>query len=422
MSRAPLQHGAATLVVVMILFFVMALVAAYANRNLVVEQRVAASYQEALWAQQAAQRGADTLLSLLNAAHVSEQCQLDPTAANTLRERLLQIDEAGRISPHVADNLQGDGLSDVLICDQPTQGSWACQCPLNLSPSGLSEASQRSSSARLRISAALPAAGHLEITSLGCAQGSRNCKEQRGLVEEDVGFFAQVRQRVRLVLVSALKMPPTTALVAAGSVNLGSGMAAANDHAATGGVAIEHGLPASGARHQVRGPGGSGPALVHNPALNHLDPASFFLRSFGMSLADYRSQAALEALQCSADCTPTLHERVQAGAQLLWHEGDLNLHSDALLGSPARPIVLIVNRRLRIQGSLRIHGLLFSAADAQWLEGNPGASWLNGGLLVAGNWTSSSGVQLRHDPAVLNRLRVAAGTFVRAPGGTWSEQ
>lgn len=424
MKRTLHQHGAATLVVVVILFFVMALVAAYANRNLIVEQRVAVNYQEATLANEVAIKGADTLLNLLNAPNVTEQCQVASGGANTLRERLLSFDDAGKVVPYVADNRLGDGATDVVICDQPTDGAWSCQCPLNLKPVGIAEASNRSSSARLRISATLPGAGHLELTSLGCAQGSRNCNENLSSRDGSVGFFAQMKRKVRLVLVSALKMPPTSALVATGRVDLGTGMAAANDHASAGGVAIQHGLVANGVLDHVRGPGGSGKdfAMLLNPALNTLDAASFFQRTFGMSLADYRSQAALEQLQCSGDCAQTVRERVQAGAQLLWHEGSLSLSSDASLGTVNRPIVLIVNGKLSIQGPLRIHGLVFSAGDAEWLAGSTGASWLNGALLVAGDWSSSSGVQLRHDPIVLNRLKVAAGTFVRAPGGAWSEQ
>lgn len=424
MKAPQTQKGAATLVVVMVLFFVMALVAAYANRNLIVEQRVAVNYQEATLANEVALKGADTLLNLLNAPNVNEQCQVNAAGANTLRERLLKFDALGKVEPYVADNGLGNGLTDVVICDQPTDGSWSCQCPLDRKPTGVAEASNRSSSARLRISATLPGPGHLELTSLGCAQGSTNCKENISSSEGNIGFFAQMKRKVRLVLVSAVKMPPTSALVATGSVDLGSGMAAANDHASAGGVAIQHGLAATGVLDQVRGPGGSGKdfAMLINPALNSLSAADFFQRNFGMSLDDYKRQAAVDQLNCSGDCAQTVLERVTAGAQLLWHEGDLTLSSDVALGSSARPIVLIVNGQLRIQGPLRIHGLVFSAGNAEWLGGSTGASWLNGGLLVAGNWTSAAGVQLRHDPLVLNRLKVAAGTFVRAPGGAWSEQ
>ena len=49
------QRGAATLVVVMVLFLIMALLAAYANRSLVFEQRIANGYYRASLAQEMAE-------------------------------------------------------------------------------------------------------------------------------------------------------------------------------------------------------------------------------------------------------------------------------------------------------------------------------------------------------------------------------
>ena len=85
-------RGAATLVVVIVLFFVMALVAAYASRNLVVEQRVANAVLDATLAHEAAQFGLDHTLALLNADALDPQCQPVATGHNSLRERWLTID------------------------------------------------------------------------------------------------------------------------------------------------------------------------------------------------------------------------------------------------------------------------------------------------------------------------------------------
>ena len=52
-GRPPAQErGAATLVVVMVLFLIMALLAAYANRGLLFEQRIAGSYARGALAQE----------------------------------------------------------------------------------------------------------------------------------------------------------------------------------------------------------------------------------------------------------------------------------------------------------------------------------------------------------------------------------
>lgn len=406
------QRGAATLVVVMILFFVMALVAAYANRNLVVEQRVAANYQEATLANEVAIKGSDTLLALINAPNVDQSCQIDAAGPGTLRDRLLSIDSAGAITRRAA--------GDLVICDQATGGSWNCQCPTHLRPTGLAQAANRSSSARISL-ANVPALGQIEVASLGCAQGSANCSEAFG-ANDATGFFAQTKRRVRLVLISALKMPPTSALIATGTATFG-GMAAANDDASTGGIAAQVGLTATDADN-IRGPGGSGKesALLLSSALNALSAEDLFRKHFGMLRSEYRTQPAVETLSCETACASALRTRIAAGAQLIWREGDLTLNEDVELGTLSRPIVLIVNGALTLQGPMRINGVVFAASGASWTAASATPAWLNGSLVVAGNWRSDTGVQLRQDSNVTRRLMTAAGSFVRAPGGTWSEQ
>ena len=63
-------RGMAALTVVMVLFFVMALVAAYTNRNLVFEQRISANSYKATRALEAADAGVEWTIGLLNAGRM----------------------------------------------------------------------------------------------------------------------------------------------------------------------------------------------------------------------------------------------------------------------------------------------------------------------------------------------------------------
>ena len=58
MTPAGTQRGAATLVIVMVLFLVMAMMAAFANRNLMFEQRIASNYYRAGLSHEVAEAGA----------------------------------------------------------------------------------------------------------------------------------------------------------------------------------------------------------------------------------------------------------------------------------------------------------------------------------------------------------------------------
>ena len=65
-------RGVAALTVVMVLFFIMALVAAYTNRNLVFEQRISANSYRLARAADAAEAGLDWTVALLNGGPVSK--------------------------------------------------------------------------------------------------------------------------------------------------------------------------------------------------------------------------------------------------------------------------------------------------------------------------------------------------------------
>ena len=73
---APLrrERGVATLIVVMVLFFVVSLVAAYTNRNLLYEQRMSINNFRATAAMSAADAGIDWAVAMLSGARVDANC------------------------------------------------------------------------------------------------------------------------------------------------------------------------------------------------------------------------------------------------------------------------------------------------------------------------------------------------------------
>ena len=72
----------AALMMVMVMFFIMALVAAYTNRNLVFEQRTTANSYRAERALVAADSGLDWTLSMLNGGRIDLQCRPSTTATD----------------------------------------------------------------------------------------------------------------------------------------------------------------------------------------------------------------------------------------------------------------------------------------------------------------------------------------------------
>src|SRR5688500_9579698 len=86
------QRGAAALIVVVVLFFIQAMVTAYAGRNLIFEQRTSVNNQRATQAFEMAEAGLDFAVGLLSSGRVNTQCQPSPgTTQTTFRERHLAV-------------------------------------------------------------------------------------------------------------------------------------------------------------------------------------------------------------------------------------------------------------------------------------------------------------------------------------------
>ena len=68
------QRGAAALIVVLLLFFIISLVAAYAGRNLIFEQRTSTNQYRATQAFEAAEAGLEWAVAMLNGGRVTADC------------------------------------------------------------------------------------------------------------------------------------------------------------------------------------------------------------------------------------------------------------------------------------------------------------------------------------------------------------
>jgi len=114
------QHGAAALIVTLMLFLALALLALGIHRHLLIEQRAATDHARAVQAFEAAEAGLDWAQGHLNdTRRVDADCRpsVDP-AATTFRVRSLAIDRAsGAIAP----------ASMQAACVRRTLG-WSCQC------------------------------------------------------------------------------------------------------------------------------------------------------------------------------------------------------------------------------------------------------------------------------------------------------
>ncbi len=424
------QQGAATLVVVMVLFLVMALLAAYANRNLLFEQRMASSYFRGSLSQEVAEAGVEWTLAQLNGTALNTACAPAATGGARFADRYLSVNPATRaISP----------LNDTQILADCTRDSagWTCRCPApgtRVKPAAV-VSSMPTPSFGVQLSGKLnspgaPATrpGTLRLLVNGCSssviddclptQANQNARLQQ----------ATNRLTVTLGLISAVRSPPAAPLVVRGAVSSsGAGLGLHNTDARSAGVLMVAGGAATGLIDTRMD---SLPGTALSDALQTSDatlgnaalPAGSVFRMFmGMTPTQYRTHPALRMVSCAGDCAATLADAYAAGQRMVWVDGPMELSSNQTLGSATDPMVVIANGAVTLTGPLQLNGMLVALGNLGWINNSGMPSLVQGMVLVEGQVNTNGTVDIVYQQAIADQLRNRLGSYVRVPGG-WIDE
>lgn len=412
------QKGAATLVVVMVLFFIMAMMAAFANRNLLFEQRIASNYYRAGVALEVADAGLDWALTQLNSGAINAQCLTNAAPVISFKDRYLEIDPVTRrIKPR-------QDVGTVADCVHVHGTGWRCQCPaINTwaaAPAATSAAMmQPSFQVSLRVDPADPP-GIVRVQSDGCTSSSINqCIDEDAAINASLG---QAKVTAQFALVSALKMPPATPLTVAGNVIMdASGLGLHNSDPSSNGLLLLAGGTAAGwvdARLDSL-PGSPVQQALITDDTTLRDAAAgnmMFAMYFGMSLARYKTQPVAREVVCSANCSVELAIAYTQGVRVAWIEGPAALSSNIILGTATAPMLLIVNGALTLTGPMQFNGVIYAKGNILWTNTSAQLALVNGALIGEGSMTSTGTVDLWYQGSVINALNNVTGSFVRVPG------
>jgi PilX N-terminal len=433
------QRGAATLVVVMVLFFIVALVAAYTSRNLIFEQRTSANQYRSTQALEAAEAGLEWALAMLNSGRIDTACQpySDPAAAdaaghNSFRQRYLQdIDADGRLDGRT---VAGQPLRPACVFDGT---NWQCSCPVNAAPSLAEPAGtgpfpafvlrfSRNDPVYPPGSGAYPA-GVIRIESTGCTRVDTD----EGCAATAASGDGRATVTILAALKSALSTPPTAAVTVRGNLTQ-TGTAqlrAVNSRDGAGGSTVHSGqqildppwlIPVS-----APGTPGNKSFIENDRLLHELSDPGMFATAFGMARDTYRLQPATVMvvdcaipINCSADTVRGL--ALLNPNRILWIEGDFDLSIADPIGTAALPVTMVVNGSLSISNAgARLNGVVYLVGDTLTNNGAltlTGALVAQGDLRLAGNGTTT----VVHDAPMLNLLNRSSGSFVRVPG-SWRD-
>ncbi len=444
---APVPRGAATLVVVLVLFFVVSLVAAYTSRSLIFEQRTSANQYRATLASEAAEAGVEWVLTRLNQGRMNgDSCEELASAAAvnsatpepTFRERYLQFDPTnGNISP-VADRLAGCAFDG---------SAWQCHCPdtgepaPTLTPTG--NGPFPAFWVRFRFAAADPSTAtaaerartvYLQVNA--CTRNDRNCL--------NFGRDSQVGEAIAshfvlLGLKTGLAALPAAALTLRGDVQveLLSNLELINFDLSSGGLTVHTAstLPAGLGGLILRGPvgtpveftvarGDSG-LLYPDVTLSGKPEARrgvnrMFHSTFGFLPSELATLPGVALIDCSSGCAAgeVNSARLLRPGHIVWAQGSGTLQIDADIGSATDPVVLISDGPVQFTvAGAQAHGLVYSRATT-WNFSGQGT--VNGALMGEHELRAFNNNVVRYAPDILHRARAGTGTFARAPGG-WKD-
>lgn len=441
------QRGAATLVVVMVLFFIISMVAAYTSRNMVFEQRTGANLYRATQSFEAAEAGMNWALMMLNSGRIGAQCQATPGTTNdSFRQRYLNINAGtGLITPR-AQTPSGDPLTPTCVFDGGT-GTWSCSCPVNAAPSLTAPAGNAVSPAfRIRFSAptlssgAAPEPGHVRIDVVGCTRLDNDCLDSAGasLVNEGRTVLGAV-----FMLSGRATAFPQAALTARGDVTA-SGLNVINAASAGSGITVH----ASGTINTASPPAGlvlttsAGNALggstleldsgLNPPAIAASGSAAgfsaaqrFFASMFMLTPERWIQMPGVVTVTCPVGgCdAATVRAAIQNNpGRPLWLTGGLTVDTTGDIGSATDPVMMVVNGNLAFStASAPIYGLLMLRSATGWDTGlSTVAGTIRGAVVVDGPVTGTSSLVVRYDSDVLNTLRTQSGSFFRV-AGSWRD-
>jgi len=440
MNKPPLTRGLApgrgmaALTVVMILFFVMALVAAYTNRNLLFEQRISANSYRSNRALEAADAGVEWTVAMLNAGRVDGNCRATNNAAfGDFRSRYLVRSDTAVNPANGQLNLEGGfGLqwgaveaNRIYPACIVRDGALSCICPLpNVAVPDIGAPADGIGSA-FRIMLFLPGnavrAGAMQFTSRGCSNpgsGNTACFAQNNNMPAVDGVSAAL---TTVGLVRALPVAPLAPLTTGTDVIDGGGkLVVINLDTQTDGLTVRAGgaiQPAKSDLSRLRSgvdtwQAGDNRLAAAAAAANE----GWFRALFAMDAATYRQQPAVIRLDCAAGCGQAQLAAALAGypGNPIWLDGNLNLDAAGNIGSLANPAMLIVTGTLTVSSNVDLVGFVH-ANRVDWTS----LASVQGAVVSATSFNANAEARLTYNKAVLDTIRLTYGSFVRTPG-SWN--
>jgi len=408
------QKGVA-LVTALTILVGMTLIAFFANRSLIFEQKTSANQTRSTRAMEAAEAGLEWALANLNYQKKSDTAcaaLASPTGTDKkFRDRYLDPDGNG---------LYSETFSPITPGCLSNGTSWTCSCPATGNPS-FASCTATSGCPTFTVSFAQVSGQPtmVEITSMGCTSPDQPCVPGSASTADST---ATVRQIFKIQ--PGLATPPAAPLSAKGNVDFGSNaITVTNTDPGTNGITINAGGTITGANDSTVKtlPGTpNGASLVgSDPSLSSLTDDQMFQTFFGQSKSDFKAASSTTQFTCSAGCTAGFESLVNSGANVIWVDGDLDITSNATIGTADKPVIIVVDGNAHLNGNLVIYGVVYST-NITWDNTGGGGAKIIGAAISEGNFTTTGTPDPTYSADVMNKLKTTTGQFAKVLG-SWRD-
>ncbi len=386
-SSSHTQRGAVSLLIALVLLLGGTLIAFFANRGFIFEQRTSANQYRATNAFELAEAGVEWGIGKLNERlplATAPSCATSGAAASpSFLDRY-----AGPQTPTVAQpnpwfNVPVDGRYAECRFDPAgvaTNGGWTCSCPSAAGAITLGQTQQGRFGVRFNPTTDSSA---VEVVARGCSNGT-TCDPNAAPADSDATAVVRVLVKLR----PGVPNGPSAAVTAGTAATIGGSLNVINQHAPSNGVTIHAGgnvVTGSGTNaFTLPGTPPRASILDNDPTLANVTNAgedAFFAKYFGETLTNYQqtgNSIRIDMGSAQANGTEIMRIVNLGGDGLRFYvPGDVqfttgNVGNGQTIGSPTKPIILVVRGDMEITGNIQAYGLLYSATATATTPEDPG--------------------------------------------------
>jgi hypothetical protein len=433
------KRGAAALPVALLLLFGMTLIAFFANRGMLFEQRTSANQYRSTIAFEAAEAGLEWYVARLNDPRfISAAPTCYPGAT------LTSASAGDRLLPLTSSGFTINGAMRV-GCSLNAAGTPTCGCPTSGDPTLGSKDDPRFT---VRISSVSGDPWSVRIESYGCSNASAD-----GLACDPTSSGSDAVAYVTAVykMKPAFPNAPGAGLVTGAIAATSGNFSVINTDVASNGITINAGaavelgsavnvisLPGTPARASVLD---NDPSLAN---LNTLDPTGdvFFATFFGETLSQYQNNPLTWTLQAGAcgsnancsqcstasACATSLVNAISNGFYKFWASTDISIQGSDVsglpggtLGSASKPIALASSSNIKLTSAMTAYGMFYSQSADVWDYTGSGTVQVNGAFVSRTDFNKGAGtLDLVYNANLFDPGR-SRGTMIRVPG-SWRDK